>query len=407
MVYFLVYQWALFYLVFFNFIKKKIVILGSTGSIGKNIINILKKDKNNVEIILLTVNKNYKELLKQIKIFNVKNIIITNRIKFETIKKILKNKKINIYNNFNSLDKIFKKRNINYTMNAISGLDGLEPTLQIIKYTKKIAIANKEAIICGWPLIFRRLKKYKTEFIPIDSEHFSIWSLINKAKNKNIEKVFITASGGPFNNYPLNKFKSITPKLALKHPNWKMGKKITIDSATMMNKVFEIIEAKKIFNFDYKKLSILVHQKSYVHAVVKFSNGLTKILIHDTDMTIPIFNSLYPNFEKKIKSKNLDLSIINNLNFHKIDIKKFPLVKILEILPKKHSLFETIIVSANDSLVKMFLDKKIKFLDISKKLLKIIKIKEFKKYKQITPKNIDEIKQLNDYVSLKIRSLSV
>jgi len=387
--------------------KKKIVILGSTGSIGKNLIDILKKDKKNIDIKLLTTNKNYKELLKQVKIFKVKNIVVKDRANFEITKKILKKKKINVYNNFDSINKLFKKKYIDYTMNAISGLDGLDPTLKIIPHTKKIAIANKEAIICGWLMISNQLKKFKTIFIPVDSEHFSIWSLINKTNNENIEKIYITASGGPFNTYPLKKFKSITPKLALKHPNWKMGKKITIDSATMMNKVFEIIEANKIFNISYNKLEILVHPKSYVHALIKFTNGLTKILIHDTNMKIPIFNSLYSNFEKKIKSKNLDLSIINNLNFKKIDKKRFPIVKILNTLKNKHSLFETVIVSANDELVKMFLNNKIKFLDISKILLKLINQDEFKKYSSIIPKNIDEIKQLNDYVRLKINSISI
>jgi 1-deoxy-D-xylulose-5-phosphate reductoisomerase len=387
--------------------KKKIVILGSTGFIGKNVIDILQKDKKNIEIKLLTSNKNLKELIKQIKIFNVKNVIIFDKEKFYLAKKTLKNKKINIYNNFDSISKILSNKKVDYIMNAISGIEGLNPTLKIIKYTKKIAIANKEAIICGWSLITKELKRYKTKFIPIDSEHFSIWELINNTKNINIEKVFITASGGPFNNYSLKKFKSIKPQQALKHPNWRMGKKISIDSATMMNKVFEIIEAKKIFNLNYNKLEILVHPKSYVHALVKFANGLTKILIHDTSMTIPIFNSLYPNFEKKIKSKNLDLPIINNLNFSKIDKKKFPVVKILSELPKNDSLFETVVITANDKLVHLFLEDKIKFLDISKYLLKIIKIKEFTKFKRIKPKNIAQIEQLSNYVSFKISSLSV
>jgi len=387
--------------------KKKIVILGSTGSIGKTFFSILKKDKKNIDIFLLTANNNYKELLKQVKFFNVKNIIIVNKLRFEIVKKILKNKKINVYNNFDLMESIFKNNKMDYTMSAISGLEGLRPTLKMIKYTKKIAIANKESIICGWSLILKKLKLNKTEFIPIDSEHFSIWSLINKTKDVNIEKIFITASGGPFNNYPLKKFNLITKKKALNHPNWKMGKKITIDSATMMNKVFEIIEAKKIFNFDYNKLSILVHPKSYVHAIVKFKNGLTKILIHDTNMTIPIFNSLYPDFQKNIKSNDLDFSIINNLNFNKLDEAKFPVVKILKNLPKNDSLYETVIVTTNDLLVNMFLENKIKFIDISKNLLKIIKSKEFKKYKRIIPKNVAQIEQLSEYVRLKIRSLSI
>jgi 1-deoxy-D-xylulose-5-phosphate reductoisomerase len=387
--------------------KKKIAILGSTGSIGKSLINILKKDKSNLNITLLTANENINELLKQIKIFKVENIIVTNYKMFLKIKRLLKNKKINIYNNFNLINKIFYNQKNDYVMNAISGLDGLEPTIKIIKFTKKIAIANKESIICGWSLIKNELQKNQTKFVPIDSEHFSIYSLIGKSTNSDIENIFITASGGPFYKLPLNNFKSITVKSALNHPNWKMGKKITIDSATMMNKVFEIIEAKKIFNLDYNKLKILVHSKSYVHAIVKFNNGLTKILIHDTNMTIPIFNSLYEDSKKKIKSKKLDFSIINNLNFENIDLKKFPVVKLLKKLPNYDSLFETVIVSANDNLVRMFLNNEIQFLDISKTLTKILNNKEFLKFKQIIPKNIAEITKLSNYVSLKINSMHI
>ena len=387
--------------------KTTIAILGSTGSIGKNLFNILKKDKYNIDILLLTANKNINELLKQIKIFNVKNIIITDYGKFLYLKKLLNKKKINIYNDYNSLNKIFNKKKIDYTMSAISGLAGLMPTVNIIKYTKKIAIANKESIICGWQFIKKELKKNKTKFIPVASEHYSVYSLIGGLVNKNVDKIYLTASGGPFRDYPLSKFKSITLESSLKHPNWKMGKKISVDSATMMNKVFEIIEAKKIFELNYNNLEILVHPKSYVHALVKFKNGLTKILIHDTNMTIPIFNSLYNNETKEIKSKDLDFSIINNLNFKKIDLNKFPVVKILEKLPHKDTLFETIVVSANDSLVKMFLEHKIKFIDISKTLLKVTALKEFIKYKQVFPSKLDDVLKLSKYVSLKINSLDI
>jgi 1-deoxy-D-xylulose-5-phosphate reductoisomerase len=386
--------------------KKKIAILGSTGSIGKSLINIIKKDKKNIEVSLVVVNKNIKELLKQISLFKIKNIIVTDSRKFLYLKKILNKKKIKIFDNFNSFNEIFKNKKVDYTLSAISGLEGLEPTIKIIKFTKKIAIANKESLICAWPLIERELVKNKTKFVPIDSEHYSVYSLLGGLKNNNIEKVYLTASGGPFNNYPLNKFKSITLKSALKHPNWKMGKKITIDSATMMNKVFEIIEANKIFNISYNKLNILVHPKSYVHAIVKFNNGLTKILIHDTNMTIPIFNSLH-NDKKKIKSKDLNFSVINDLNFEEINVKKFPVVKILKKLPTTHSLFETIIVTANDTLVNMFINKKIKFTDISKILIKCLEYKDFTKFRKIKPKNIEEIKRLNEYVRLKIRSLHI
>ena len=387
--------------------KKKIALLGSTGSIGKSFLNILKKDANNCEILLLSVNSNIKELLKQLKIFTVKNIIVTNKKSYLEIKKKLKNKKINIYNNYDLLNKIFKKQKADYILNAISGLEGLNPTLKTIKFTKNIAIANKESIICGWTLIQKELKKFKVKFIPVDSEHFSIWSLIDNAKNTDVEKVFITASGGPFNRFPLNKFNEITIKKALKHPNWKMGKKISIDSATLMNKVFEIIEAKKIFNYKYSQLKILIHPNSYVHAIVKFNNGLIKMLMHDTNMRIPIFNSFYRNYEKKISTKNIDFDILNNLNFSNVDLIKFPVVNILKKMPNKDSLFETVLVSANDKLVDLFLNKKITFNQISTLLFKIIKMKEFSKFRKLKPKNIDEIIKLNNYVSLKINKLTI
>ena len=387
--------------------KKKIAILGSTGSIGKNLIEILKKDKKNIKILLLVANQNIKELLKQALFFNVKNIILSDKKKFLHIKKILKYKKINIYNDFRSFNKIFSKDKIDYTMCAISGLVGLEPCLNIIKFTKRIAIANKESIICGWPLISKKLKKHKVAFVPVDSEHFSIYSLLNKATNEDVEKIYITASGGPFHKLPLKNFNKITRKAALKHPNWTMGEKISIDSATMMNKVFEVIEAKRIFNVKYNKIEILVHPKSYVHAMIKFKNGITKILIHDTNMIIPIFNSLYPDNKKYIKSKKLNFSLINDLNFSKINVKKFPLTTILKSLPEKHSLFETLLVSVNDNLVKMFLENKIKFLDISKILLKTINSKKYEKYKHITPKNVIDIIKLDDYVSTNIQLKSI
>ena len=387
---------------------KKIAIFGSTGSIGTSLINIIKKDKQDFKIELLTADKNYKKLIKQAKFFNVKNIIITDNNSFLIASKLLKKSKIKIFKNFDSLNKIFDiNKRIDYSMCAISGFQGLKPTLDIIKFTKTIAIANKESIICGWNLINKNLKKYKTYFIPVDSEHFSIWSLLDNNRKNNFEKIYITASGGPFRKLPLKHFKKISITNALKHPNWSMGKKIPIDSATMMNKVFEIIEAKKIFDLNYNQLEILVHPKSYLHAIVKFNNGLSKLLIHDTNMTIPIFNSIYLNNDKKIKSKKIDMTILNNLDLKKVDKVRFPAVKILNNMNKKDSLFETVIVSANDKLVNLFLYEKISFTDISNILLKICKLPEFNKFKSKTPKNIDEINDLADYVSLKIDAMSV
>jgi len=380
--------------------KKKIAILGSTGSIGKNLINILKKDKNNFEIVLLTAEKNFQELLKQAKLFKVKNLIITNKQSYFKLKK-MKMKNVKIFNDYSSLKKILENK-IDYSMSAISGLAGLSPTISIIKYSKLIAIANKESLICGWNLIKKELKKNKTDFIPVDSEHFSLWYGLQNSNSNNLEKIFLTASGGPFYNKPLKDFSKIKISEALKHPNWKMGKKISIDSATLINKIYEVIEAKNIFDINYNKIEILIHPKSYVHALLKFNNGLSKLIVHDTTMKIPIFNTLYPNYEKKLQSKNINIKLLNNLNFKKVDSKIFPMIKLLNLLPKKNSLYETAIVSANDKLVELFLANKIKFNDIHKKLFKLIKQKNILRLRDKYPVKCSDIIELNNYVRLKI-----
>ena len=384
---------------------KKIIILGSTGSIGKTLVNIIKENKENFKVILLTANKNYASLLKQAKLLKVKNIIITDKKSYLKALRINKNKNLKIYNNY-ELIKNFLPKKVDYTMSSIIGLNGLIPTLKIIKFTKEIAIANKESLICGWNLINAQLEKYKTKFIPVDSEHFSIWYALKNNKD-DIKRIYLTASGGPFINLPLNKFKKISIKHALKHPNWRMGKKITIDSATMMNKVFEVMEAKNIFNINYEKIKILIHPKSYLHCVVQFQNGMSKIIAHDTNMKIPVFNTLYKDNSKHLKSKYLTIDILNNLALNKVDYKKFPLVRLIEKLPKRNSLYETVVVSANDTVVDLFLEGKIHFTDISKKILKIIKDKEFLKYKNKQPKNINDIIKLDDLVRLKIKLKSI
>ena len=386
--------------------KKKIAILGSTSSIGKSLLDIIKKDKKNFKIELLTANTNYKDLIDQAKKFNVKNIIITDLNSFKKTKTICKNKKINIFQNFESLKRILPKK-VDYVMSAISGIGGLLPTYKIINRTKLIAIANKEAIVCGWPFIKKELKKNKTKFIPVDSEHFSIFSLLDDTNKNEIEKIYITASGGPFINLPKSQFKKIKLRDALKHPNWSMGKKITIDSATLMNKVFEVIEARNIFDIGYDKISILTHPKSYVHTIIKFKNGLSKFLIHEPDMTIPIYNSIYFSKSKDIKSSPLDFKTLNNLNLYKVEKNKFPLVGLLNKLPKYPSLFETVLITINDYLVYKFLDKRISFQDLIKLINKISNSKEFQKFKKIKPRNIKQIYDLRDYVHLKLNALGI
>ena len=383
--------------------KKKIAILGSTGSIGKQTLKIIKKDKKNFDVVLLSTNKNTKLILEQAKEFNVKNIVIKNYESYLKFKK--KIKYLKVHKNFDNLEQFIKKK-LDYTMCAITGLEGLKPTLKIVKHTKTIAIANKESIICGWCLINKQLQKHKTKFIPVDSEHFSIWSVIKDLNSSVVENIIITASGGPFFNNKNNSLK-ITPKLASSHPNWKMGAKISVDSSTLMNKVFEIIEAKKIFNIELKKFKILIHPKSYVHAIVKLKNGLIKIVAHDTDMKIPITNSLYLNENKFIKTKKINVKILNNLKLTKVNKKQFPLIKLLKAVPKNNTLFETLLVSMNDELVSLFLNKKISYDQISKNLLSRINSKSFSKFKRKKLNNLAQIEKLNNFVRLKTKTLSV
>jgi len=386
--------------------KKRIAILGSTGSIGKYTLDIIRKDKKNFQIILLTANRNYKQLIKQVIEFKVKNILIYDDKYYEYTKEKLKYKKINIFSRKNKLSEIFNRK-IDYTMSAISGLDGLKPTLEVIKFSKTIGIANKESIICGWYLIKKKLKKYNTKFIPIDSEHFSIWNLTREYSNNDIEEIILTASGGPLLNSSIRFQKTITPEKAVMHPNWKMGKKISVDSANLMNKVFEIMEANRMFNFDLEKYKILIHPQSYVHAIIKFKNGLIKMLLHDVDMKIPIFNSIYDDKLKYIASKKINSKTLNNLNFYEVDKTKFPSIKLLKKISKENTLYDTVITIANDELVKLFLQNKISLRQVVTNLIKIINLKEYKKYFSKKPTSLNEIHKVRKLVRLKTNGISV
>ena len=199
--------------------KKKIIILGSTGSIGTNTFNLIKKDKKNFSIKLLSTNTNIKKIYNQAKLFDVKDVIVTDKNSYKKAKLIYKKEKIKFHNSFSIIDKLLKKKEIFYSMVSIVGIDGLEPSLRLVKYCKNIAIINKESLICGWNLISKELKKYKTNFFPVDSEHFSIFSLLGQQSIKSVDKIFITASGGPFLNYSESNLSKVKINEALNHPN--------------------------------------------------------------------------------------------------------------------------------------------------------------------------------------------
>ena len=292
-------------------------------------------------------------------------------------------------------------------MSAVVGLAGLQPTIDAIKISRTVAIANKEAIICGWEILSKLLKKYKTKIIPVDSEHFSIMELTRGVSNNEVEELIITASGGPFLKTSARKLKRIKPHQAIKHPNWKMGKKISVDSANMMNKVFEVIEACKLFEFDEKKYKVLIHPQSYVHSIIRFKNGLIKMILYNSDMKIPISNILY-NKKTKIKNNsNIDYKIINNLNFQKINLKLFPSIKLINKCFVSGQSTPIIVNASNEVLVGLFLKGKIGFLDIVKTINRIFKDKDFKKYAKRKPNSLKVIKFIDNWARLKTVNMCV
>ena len=366
--------------------KKTLSILGSTGSIGNSVFKIIDKRKKLFRINLLAANKNYLKILNQIRKYKPNIFVVNDKQTYNKLKKI-KFKNTKILNNFT-----FKKiKKSDFTISAIPGITGLHPTLEMIKSSKKILIANKESIICGWKLIKQVSKKYNTSIVPIDSEHFSLFQLLKNHKLKEIRKIYITASGGPFLNYKVDQFKSINPKKALNHPKWKMGKKISVDSATLMNKMLELIEAQKLFGIPNDKIDILVHPNSLVHAIIELENGLSKFIHHETTMLIPLANAI---FEDGLNIKNFykinERKIIENLKFKKVDKKIFPIIKIKDKLNKYNS-SPIIINASNEVLVDHFLQKKIPFLAIFKIIMSILRDRNYKKYAIRNPKNINQI----------------
>ncbi len=381
--------------------KKTISILGSTGSIGLSTLKIIDK-KNLFKIELLSANKNFRLICNQIKKYNPKYFLISDKKTFKKVQQKFKKKSIIILNDINLLS-LGKK--VDFTVSAIPGIKGLTPTLTLIKKSKKILIANKESIICGWELIKKRAKKYNTQIIPVDSEHFSILKLLEHHDLSEIKKIYITASGGPFLNYKSYQLKRIKPEHATKHPRWKMGKKISVDSSTMMNKILELIEAQKLFNIPNNQLDILIHPESLVHAIVELKNGLKKFIYHETSMIVPLANAL---FEKNLNIddfyKYKKNNIIKNLTFKKVNPKIFPVIKLKKRVTEYPST-PIIINSANEILVDQFLKKKIPFLSIIKIILSILSNRNYIKNAIIKPSTINQINLIDSWARRKTLEL--
>ena len=386
--------------------KKKIAILGSTGSIGKSTLAVLRKDIKNFDVVLLYANNNYLKLIEQAKIFKAKNVYINNSNFYHKVKNALKKTKTKVFTGSIPIDKMVSKK-IDYTMSCIVGLAGLQPTIEAAKISKTLAIANKEAIICGWSILSKVIKKHNTKLQPVDSEHFSIMELTKDHDDDEIEEIIITASGGPFLNLPKNKFRNIKPNQAINHPNWSMGKKISIDSANLMNKVFEVIEACRIFKFNENKYRVVIHPQSYVHSIIRFKNGLIKMILYDTDMKIPISNTLYGNKNIYLNSKKIDTNLLSKISFSKVDIKKFPSIKLIDKCLNLGLAASIIVNASNETLVNLFLEGKIGFLDIVGSINKIFKDKEFKKYAKRKPNTVKEIKLIDKWARIKINDILV
>jgi 1-deoxy-D-xylulose-5-phosphate reductoisomerase len=354
--------------------KKKICILGSTGSIGRTTLEIILKNKKDFDVVLLSGNNNVELLISQAKKFKPKYVYSNNFFFKEKLKTFCKNNNIFFIDDLNSLKKI----KFDVTIAAISGMAGLLPTINIIKFSKKILIANKESIICGWKFILKELKKHHCNFTPIDSEHFSILNLIENKNLNSVKYIYLTASGGPFFGKKVN-LNKVTPAQAAKHPNWKMGKKISIDSANLMNKVLEVIEASLIFNLPINKFKIIIHPQSLIHAIIEFKNGLSSMLYHYNDMKIPITNSLYNNF---YNYKNNDHKFLsqNKLTFIEANSKKNPSLKILNLNNVLNENGFILINALNEILVQKFLKNKITFPDITNKLIGILNTNIVKNY---------------------------
>tara|TARA_A100000164_G_scaffold381079_1_gene431133 strand:+ start:3149 stop:4333 length:1185 start_codon:yes stop_codon:yes gene_type:complete len=379
--------------------KKIISILGSTGSIGKNTLKILDKNKKIFKIHTLVANSNYNLICKQIIRFKPEIFIVNNFQVFKKVKKRFEKNKVKIFNNIDFNKIRIKKSDI--TVAAIPGIAGLKPTIEMCKKSKRILIANKESIICGWNLIKKITSRYNTEIIPIDSEHFSIMKIIENQNAKNIKKIYLTASGGPFLKHALSRLKNVKPNEAIKHPKWKMGKKISIDSATLMNKMLESVEAEKLFSINSEKIEIIIHPESLIHAIIEFKNGLYKFIYHETTMLIPLANAIFDenidikkilNFKNKTK-KNI---FFDNLNFTNVDKKRFPVINLKPVM-NRHSSSSIIINAVNEILVDQFLKKRIPFNSFYTYIQRVLNNRNFKKYAIRIPKNINQIFEIDKW----------
>ena len=366
---------------------KSLAIIGSTGSIGKSSLDVYRKNKNLFKLLYLAANTNFQKLHKQSKIYKPKSIFLINHAsysKYKTKSKLL----INVNDIFRS-----KNKKIDYVISGVSSFEAIDINFKLLKIAKNLLIANKETIICGGEYFLKEAKKNKCNIVPIDSEHHCIDFFIkNFSQNNQIDKIYITASGGPFLNKKINYYEKLAN--VLKHPTWKMGKKITIDSSTLANKVLELFEAKILFKLPAKKLKIAIEEKSKVHSIIVLKNKILMPIVHTPNMILPIANSLNV-------SNNCNISIENlKINFLPVDSKKFKLVKLgYEILKRNSPFLMILFVVLNERLVKKFINNQINYGDISTYLVKAFKKKNLLNKSKHSIKNFNDIKKAINFAN--------
>jgi len=338
-----------------------LILLGSTGSIGVNTLKVAKK--HNLDVEVLVAGKSIELLNQQIKEFSPKYVVVQDK---EDVKDVCHDR---VYHSDDGILEVINKASSNLVVNSLVGFAGLKPTLEAVKLGKKIALANKESLVVAGEFIDT------TNITPIDSEHFGLWYLLNDRK---ISSMTITASGGSFRDTPLEKLKSVTVKEALDHPNWSMGKKITIDSATMVNKLFELLEARWLF--DTTKIDAIIETKSIIHALINFKDGSSTAHIAGVDMKLPISYAVLDEIDEEIL-KPVDLLEVGSLEFRKIDEQRYPIWSIKDkILQNPH--LGVVVNAANEVAIENFFKGDGSFLDISKTILKALK--EFESVKALS-----------------------
>ena len=338
--------------------KKTISILGSTGSIGSNTVDILSANKKKFSVCSLASKNNINLLSKQALLLKPKIVAIQNKNKYKDLKNNLFGKKIKILAGDEGVIECTDNK-VEVVVASIVGIAGLKPTLHSIKNCSKLCLANKECLVSAGNFFMNKISKYKCKLLPLDSEHNAIFQLFDFNKSNNVDSITLTASGGPFRNYNLQKLKKVTLNQALKHPNWKMGQKITIDSATLMNKAFEIIEAYYLFNLKLSQINVVIHPESIIHSMVNFPDGSTSALLSNPDMRIPIFYALNWPSRKYFNVKKIDLIKIKNLSFEKPNNYLMGSIKLAYYVLKKGGSYPLIFNTANEVSVNYFLEKKI------------------------------------------------